>query len=139
MATAGSFALLSWAQQHVSAARTAIICATEPLFAALAALLILDEGMSATAVVGGALIVLSILVSEARFDFRGPPPAWLPRAGVAAWEGARAIQSTLRHASAPSAADNAAPADDDAAATRDFPTAGDAQSVPMPTIQRDVV
>ena len=63
-ATGGAFALLSWAQRHMSASRTAVICATEPLFAALAAYLMLGEGMGAAPLGGGAIIIGSILVSS---------------------------------------------------------------------------
>ena len=63
-ATGGAFALLSWAQRHVSASRTAVICATEPLFAALAAYLMLGEGLGKAPLGGGAIILGSILVSS---------------------------------------------------------------------------
>lgn len=63
-ATGASFALLSWAQKYVSASRTAVICATEPLFAALAAYIMLGETLGPTPLGGGAIIVASILVSS---------------------------------------------------------------------------
>ena len=64
-ATGAAFALLSWAQRHVSASRTAVICATEPLFAALAAYILLGEGLGAAPLGGGAIILASIVVSSA--------------------------------------------------------------------------
>ena len=63
-ATGATFALLSWAQRYVSASRTAIICSTEPLFAALAAYLMMGERLGAAPLGGGAIIVASILVSS---------------------------------------------------------------------------
>jgi len=64
LATGGSFAMLSWAQPHVSASRTAVICATEPLFAALAAFLIFNESLSSPAMGGGGIILGAIVVSS---------------------------------------------------------------------------
>lgn len=91
-ATGGAFALLSWAQQHVSASRTAIICAVEPLFAALAAFMVLGEGLSSAACGGGALIVAAVVASEVRCDVSGPPPSWLPAPAARLWLAAGAIQ-----------------------------------------------
>jgi drug/metabolite transporter (DMT)-like permease len=63
-ATGAAFALLSWAQHHVSASRTAVICATEPLFAALAAFLLLGEELGGAPLGGGAIIIASIILSS---------------------------------------------------------------------------
>ena len=64
-ATGLAFALLTWAQIHMSASRTAILCATEPLFASLAAFVLLGEGMGTLELIGGALIIVSILIVSA--------------------------------------------------------------------------
>ena len=63
-ATGVAFAAVTWAQSHLSASRTAIISATEPLFASLAALLVDGDTLGAQAIGGGALIIASILISS---------------------------------------------------------------------------
>ena len=74
LATGLAFAMLAWAQQHMSAGRSAALCATEPLFAAIAAYVLLGEGLSGRACLGGLLIVASILVGAA--DLRAAWRSW---------------------------------------------------------------
>ena len=65
LGTGVAFALLAWSQPHVSSSRTAIICSTEPLFAALFAFLILGDSLGAMPLGGGGIIVAAIVVSSA--------------------------------------------------------------------------
>jgi len=63
------FLLQMSAQRHMSSARAALIFCLEPLFAALTSWLVLGERLSLVQWVGGALILLGMLVAE---------PPWQP-------------------------------------------------------------
>jgi drug/metabolite transporter (DMT)-like permease len=63
--TAFILAAMTWAQQTVSPARAAVIYASEPVWAALLGMLA-GQWLSRTALAGGALIVLGVIVSEIR-------------------------------------------------------------------------
>jgi drug/metabolite transporter (DMT)-like permease len=62
-ATALAFLAMVWAQQVVSPARAALVLLLEPVFAALLGWLT-GDGLSATAMVGGALVVAAVVVAE---------------------------------------------------------------------------
>ncbi len=63
-ATAGAFALQTWAQQYTTATRTALIFALEPVFALATAVLAGGERLSFTSVVGAGLILTGIVSVE---------------------------------------------------------------------------
>ena len=63
-ATALAFGLQSWAQQHTTPTRTALIFALEPLFAWLTAWLAEGEKLTAKATFGGLAILAGILLVE---------------------------------------------------------------------------
>jgi drug/metabolite transporter (DMT)-like permease len=63
-ATALAFALQTWGQKFTTATRTALIFALEPVFALATAVLVGHEPLTASAVVGGALILAGILAVE---------------------------------------------------------------------------
>jgi drug/metabolite transporter (DMT)-like permease len=62
--TAIAYPLLVWAQRHTSATNTALILASEPVFAAVTSYIALRERLGARALVGAALILAGILVAE---------------------------------------------------------------------------
>jgi drug/metabolite transporter (DMT)-like permease len=64
LATAVAFSLQSWAQQHTSPTRTALIFALEPVFAGATSFLLLGEVLSGPALAGAALILIGILLVE---------------------------------------------------------------------------
>ncbi|MDQ2710816.1 MAG: DMT family transporter [Acidobacteriota bacterium] len=63
-ATALAFALQTWGQKYTTPTRTALIFALEPVFALVTAVLVGHEPLTTAAVVGGALILTSILAVE---------------------------------------------------------------------------
>jgi drug/metabolite transporter (DMT)-like permease len=65
-ATAISFLLYTWAQTHTTAARTALIFALEPVFAALTAWLVAGEAWTARSLTGAALILAGIILVEVK-------------------------------------------------------------------------
>ena len=75
-ATACVFAILSWAQRHVSASRTALLCATEPLFTAFFAFVMLGEMLSGQAIGGGVMIVVSVAVSSVDAEWSDVARRW---------------------------------------------------------------
>ena len=75
-ATACVFAILSWAQRHVSASRTALLCATEPLFTAFFAFVMLGEMLSGQAIGGGVMIVVSVVVSSLDVEWSDVAARW---------------------------------------------------------------
>ena len=75
-ATACVFAILSWAQRHVSASRTALLCATEPLFTAFFAFVMLGEMLSGQAIGGGVMIVVSVAVSSVDTEWSDVARRW---------------------------------------------------------------
>jgi len=66
LAGAAGFLVQTYAQRHTSPARTALILGSEPLFAWIAADVLQNSRLSATAVTGGLLILTSIVLVEAR-------------------------------------------------------------------------
>ena len=64
VATAGVLFLQALAQRHVSADKAAVVYAMEPVFAALFAWWWIGESLSASAAVGGLVIVSAVLLSE---------------------------------------------------------------------------
>ncbi len=64
LATGFAFSVQNWAQQFTPPAHTALIFALEPVFAALTSRLVLDEHLGAKAILGSALILGGMVVSE---------------------------------------------------------------------------
>jgi drug/metabolite transporter (DMT)-like permease len=64
LATAVAFTVQSWAQQHLSATRTALILALEPVFAFLTSYLFFGERLSGRASFGALLILAGIAFTE---------------------------------------------------------------------------
>lgn len=64
VATAGMLLLQAIAQRHVSADKAAVVYAMEPVFAALFGWLWLSEVLSARAALGGAMVVVAVILSE---------------------------------------------------------------------------
>jgi drug/metabolite transporter (DMT)-like permease len=62
--TAIAYPLLVWAQRHTSATNTALILATEPVFAAATSFIVLRERLGGRALVGAGLILVGILIGE---------------------------------------------------------------------------
>ena len=69
--TAIAYPLLVWAQRHTSATNTALILASEPIFAAVTSFIVLHERLGVRALLGAGLILAGILVAE----LKGPIPA----------------------------------------------------------------
>ena len=78
VASALGFFVQSYAQQHASPARTALILASEPAFAGFFGYVLADERLSAVSWVGAALILASIVAVELVPRLRPPRP--LPEA-----------------------------------------------------------
>lgn len=66
VAGAAIFWLQAWGQHRVRAVEAAIIYGLEPVFAALAAVWWIDEVLQGRALIGGALIVLGVVISQIR-------------------------------------------------------------------------
>jgi drug/metabolite transporter (DMT)-like permease len=66
VATAGMLFLQAMAQRHVSADKAALVYAMEPVFAALFAWLWLAEVLTWKAAIGGAMVVVAVVLSELR-------------------------------------------------------------------------
>jgi drug/metabolite transporter (DMT)-like permease len=64
LATAVAFTVQSWAQQRLSASRTALILALEPVFAFLTSYLFAGERLSARATAGALFILGGIALTE---------------------------------------------------------------------------
>lgn len=88
VATAGGLAAFTWAQGRMSATRSMVICATEPLFAALSSFLWLGEALGRVPMLGAFLIALSVVMPELRAHLP-PLPGWAPPALAPAWEAVR--------------------------------------------------
>lgn len=73
VATAGMLFLQAMAQRHVSADKAALIYAMEPVFAALFAWMWLAELLTWTAAMGGAMVILAVLLSEWRTGTESVP------------------------------------------------------------------
>lgn len=65
------FSLQTWAQKYTSPSHTAILISLEPVFAAITSWLFAREHLGARVLLGGALILVGILVAE----LKGPAPA----------------------------------------------------------------
>ena len=74
VASALGFFVQTFAQQHASPARTALILASEPAFAGLFGYLLADERLSATAWLGAGLITAAVVVVEIVPRLRPPRP-----------------------------------------------------------------
>jgi drug/metabolite transporter (DMT)-like permease len=72
LATALAFTVQTWAQQHTSPTRTALIIALEPVFAWVVALLLAAEKFSARGMAGGLLILGGVVLAELK-------PSWARR------------------------------------------------------------
>jgi len=86
LASALAFSVFTWAQKHISATRSAVICSSESVFSAITAYLVKGETMSRTNVCGGALIVIAVVAGEMQLP---PPPPWLPAALRPLWQAAQ--------------------------------------------------
>jgi drug/metabolite transporter (DMT)-like permease len=64
LATALAFSVQTWAQQYSSPTRTALIFATEPVFAWATSYVLLREGLSGRGIAGALLILSGILLVE---------------------------------------------------------------------------
>ena len=65
LASAVGFLVQTWAQTKISASRTALILATEPAWALLAAILLAGQRLNVVQGVGAALVLLAIIGHEA--------------------------------------------------------------------------
>jgi drug/metabolite transporter (DMT)-like permease len=64
VATAAAFTIQSWAQQHLPPTHTALLLTLEPVFAALTSIVFLHEHLGQRALIGAALILTGIAVTE---------------------------------------------------------------------------
>ncbi|HET9251567.1 MAG TPA: DMT family transporter [Candidatus Eisenbacteria bacterium] len=64
VATALVIALQTWALARTSPVKAAVLFSTEPIFAAIFAVAFFGEGMSTREVIGGAVILLGVIVTE---------------------------------------------------------------------------
>jgi drug/metabolite transporter (DMT)-like permease len=64
IATALVIALQTWALARTTPVKAAVLFATEPIFAALFAVAFFGEGMTTREVIGGAVILLGVIVTE---------------------------------------------------------------------------
>ncbi len=64
LATGFAFSVQNWAQKFTPPAHTALIFACEPVFAAVTSRLVLDERLGGKALLGSALILCAIVISE---------------------------------------------------------------------------
>ena len=63
-ATGFAFSVQNWAQQYTPAAHTALIFALEPVFAAITSRVVLGERLGIKALLGAALVLCGMIVSE---------------------------------------------------------------------------
>jgi drug/metabolite transporter (DMT)-like permease len=73
--TAIAYPLLVWGQTHTSATNTALILASEPVFAALTSFIVLHERLGVRALIGAALILVGIILGEVKA--MGPAPIYI--------------------------------------------------------------
>jgi drug/metabolite transporter (DMT)-like permease len=64
--TAIAYPLLVWGQRHTSATNTALILASEPVFAAVTSFIVLRERLGSRALLGAGLILAGILIGEVK-------------------------------------------------------------------------
>jgi drug/metabolite transporter (DMT)-like permease len=97
VATALVIALQTWALARTTPVKAAVLFATEPIFAALFAVAFFGEGMTTREVIGGAVILLGVVVAE----IWRPWIAWRERAsqGRLAVPTARPISGRRRRGS----------------------------------------
>ena len=69
--TAIAYPLLVWGQRHTTATNTALILASEPVYAAITSFVVLHERLGPRALAGAGLILAGILLAE----LKGPVPA----------------------------------------------------------------
>jgi drug/metabolite transporter (DMT)-like permease len=74
-ATLLAFGIQTWAQKILPPVRIALISSLEPVFAALWAALLIGERLSGRELLGGALIILGVIVGEVGAAFRAKPAA----------------------------------------------------------------
>jgi len=70
-ATALCFSMQVWAQQYTTPTHTAILLSLEPVFAALTSVIVAHERLGARILLGGALVLVGILLAE----LKGPAPS----------------------------------------------------------------
>jgi drug/metabolite transporter (DMT)-like permease len=64
LASAGAFLVQTTVQQHIPAARTAIILTMEPVFAALFGYLLAGDRLVVVQLIGAALILSALVIGE---------------------------------------------------------------------------
>jgi drug/metabolite transporter (DMT)-like permease len=64
LATALAFSIQNWAQQFTAPSHTALIFALEPVFAALTSWVVLGERLGGRLIIGSALILAGMIISE---------------------------------------------------------------------------
>ncbi len=64
LASALGFLIQTWAQQHISPSRTALVLATEPAWALVAAILLAGQRFGAVQAIGAALVLVAIIGHE---------------------------------------------------------------------------
>jgi drug/metabolite transporter (DMT)-like permease len=72
LASALGFLIQTWAQTHISASRTALILATEPAWALLAAVVLAGQRFGLPQAIGAALLMLAIIGHEVLAARRSP-------------------------------------------------------------------
>ena len=75
LASAVAFFIQTWAQAHLSASRTALILATEPTWALVAAILLAGQRFGFVQAVGAGIVLLAIVGHEALAARGGRLPA----------------------------------------------------------------
>jgi drug/metabolite transporter (DMT)-like permease len=60
-----AYGIQTWAQRHLSAARTAVILTTEPMFAAVFGIALAGERLGPVQLAGAVLILAAVVLSEA--------------------------------------------------------------------------
>jgi len=65
VASTVAYGVQTWAQRHLSTARTAVILTTEPMFAALFGITLAGERLGPVQVTGAVLILAAVVMSEA--------------------------------------------------------------------------
>jgi len=75
LASAVAFFIQTWAQAHLSASRTALILATEPAWALVAAIVLAGQRLGTVQAIGAGIVLLAILGHEALAARGGGLPA----------------------------------------------------------------
>lgn len=84
LCTAVAFLVQSWAQQFTPPTHTALIFATEPVFAGITSYILLGERLGWRAGLGAVLILAGVLISELRGSASQPEPSAQPEASISA-------------------------------------------------------